>query len=348
MKGALAHRFLHAVRTLAPGYGALVMATGIVSVGMELAGLHALSDALLWLSVALFVLLLVLNIVRAIGFPRDVMVDFADPRRAFGFLTFVAGLDVIIVRLALRGDHELALVLFVITGTAGLVLSYVTPWTAVLGHARRPVLASANGTWFVWVVASQSISVAAATLQPASGASRAVLALVAVVAWSVGLFLYAAAGVFVALRMMQYRLRPEDLTASYWVAMGACAITVLAGTRIVLMAQAPTVEATKSLVAGISVVFWAFATWLIPVLGAETWWRHRHHRVSLTYDQNLWSMVFPLGMYGVCAVDLGQADHLPIVRRIGQVESWFALAVFAIVFIAMCHHLYRTVLVAPR
>jgi len=344
----LSGRFLHAVRTLAPGYGALVMATGIVSVGMELAGLRTLSDLLLWLSVGMFVLLLTLTAWRVIAYRRDVMVDFADPRRAFGFLTFVAGLDVIVVRLALRGDHQLAIVLFVVTGACGLVLSYVTPWTAVLGHARRPILASANGTWFVWVVASQSVSVAAATLQPDSENSRAVLALVAIVAWSVGLFLYGAAGVFVAMRMMQYRLRPEDLTASYWVAMGACAITVLAGTRIVVMVATPMVDATRSLVAGISVVFWAFATWLIPVLGAETWWRHRHHRVPLRYDQNLWSMVFPLGMYGVCAVDLGEADHLPLVRQIGDVESWFALAVFVVVFIAMCHHLYRTVLAAPR
>jgi tellurite resistance protein TehA-like permease len=344
----LSDRFFHAVRTLAPGYGALVMAIGIVSVGMELIGQQLLSDALLWLAIGAFAVLIALTVARMAAYRRALMVDFVDPRRAFGFLTFVAGLNVITGRLALRGDHRTALVLFLIASGVGLVLSYVVPWTAVLGHARRPVLASANGTWFVWVVASQSVSVAAATLQPDSGAARPALALVAVLAWSVGLFLYAAAGIFVALRMMQYRLRPADLTESYWVAMGACAITVLAGTRIVVTADAPMVTATRGLVAGVSVVFWAFASWLIPVLAAETWWRHRHHRVPLGYDHNLWSMVFPVGMYGVCAIDLGRADGLPIVHRIGDVEVWVALAVLAVVFIAMCGHLARTVLAAPR
>jgi hypothetical protein len=276
----LSHRFAHAVLTLAPGYGALVMAAGICSIGLELVGRPVVSDVLLWLAAGSFAILIALTACRLVSFRRALAVDFADPRRAFGFLTFVAGLNVIVVGFASRGDHQLALVLFVICGAAGLVLSYVTPWTAVLGHARRPVLASANGTWFVWVVASQSVAVAAATLEPdvAAGGGRAGLALVALVGWSVGLFLYAAAGIFVALRMMQYRLRPADLTASYWVAMGACAITVLAGTRIAVMSSTPMVEATRGLVAGVSVVFWAFATWLIPVLVAETWWRHSHHR----------------------------------------------------------------------
>ena len=37
---------------------------------------------------------------------------------------------------------------------------------AVLGRTQRPVVALANGTWFIWVVASQSVAIAAATLEP--------------------------------------------------------------------------------------------------------------------------------------------------------------------------------------
>ena len=81
---------------------------------------------------------------------------------------------------------------------------------------------------------------------------------------------------------MIYELSPMDLTPPYWVAMGASAITVLAGARIVEMADAPVVVVTRDLVAGASVVFWAFATWLVPVLVAAGWWRHCVHRVDLT------------------------------------------------------------------
>lgn len=125
--------------------------------------------------------------------------------------------------------------------------------------------------------------------------------------------------------------------------MGALAITVLAGARIVEMDSAPMVDATRGLVAGLSVVVWAFATWLIPVLFVVGYWRHYLHKVPLVYEPTLWSMVFPLGMYAVAGIYLGRANHLPIVEWIGQTELWLALAAWAIVFIAMIRNLFLTV-----
>jgi tellurite resistance protein TehA-like permease len=40
---------------------------------------------------------------------------------------------------------------------------------------------------------------------------------------------------------------------------------------------------------------------------------HFTHRIPVRYDPTWWSVVFPLGMYGVGGYYLGQADHLPIV-----------------------------------
>src|SRR5205807_488246 len=100
------------------------------------------------------------------------------------------------------------------------------------------------------------------------------LALLAVFSWSIGVFLYAATGVFVAVRLLLFPLREADLTASYWVAMGATAITVLAGARIVGMADTPVVVAPRDMIVGVSIAFWAFGTWLIPALVAAGWWRH--------------------------------------------------------------------------
>jgi tellurite resistance protein TehA-like permease len=129
--------------------------------------------------------------------------------------------------------------------------------------------------------------------------------------------------------------------------MGATAITVVAGARIVEMAQAPMVDATRGLIAGTSVVFWAFGTWLIPPLVAAGIWRHAVHRIPLRYEAPLWSVVFPLGMYGVGGTRLGRADQLPIVDYIGTGEGWFALAAWVVTFLAMLHHLVNT-LGSPR
>jgi tellurite resistance protein TehA-like permease len=124
--------------------------------------------------------------------------------------------------------------------------------------------------------------------------------------------------------------------------MGATAITVLAGARIVDMADAPMVAVTRGLIAGASVVFWAFGTWLIPALVAAGWWRHRVRRVPLRYDATLWSIVFPLGMYGVAGHYIGRADRLPIVKVIGENETWVALVAWALLFIVMIMHIVRS------
>ncbi|HEY5335995.1 MAG TPA: tellurite resistance/C4-dicarboxylate transporter family protein, partial [Mycobacteriales bacterium] len=274
--------------------------------------------------------------------------DFTDPTRAFGFFTFVAATDVFGTRLVIEGHRHAGFVLLAVGSLSWLVLGYVIPWTALLGHTVRPVLQHANGTWFIWVVASQSVAVLAAALEPGVATGRHALALLAVFSWSLGVFLYGAAAVAVAARSLLYDLRPVDLTPPYWVSMGATAITVVAGARIVQMADAPMVTATRGLIAGASVVFWVFGTWLIPPLVAAGIWRHLVHRIPLRYEAALWSVIFPLGMYGVAGHYLGQADHLPTVRAIGSGESWVALAAWVLTFLAMLRHLVRTLAVPPH
>ncbi|OBG19874.1 tellurite resistance protein permease [Mycolicibacterium celeriflavum] len=319
------------------------MATGIVSIAMYYHGLYALSVVLLWLTATTYIALVTVSAMRIIAFRKEFTDDLADPRRGFGMFTFVAATDVLGTRLAIDGHHRAALILLAVGLLAWLLLGYLVPWTAALGHRHRPVLQGANGTWFIWVVASQSVAVLAAVLQPEIVSGRRELALVAVFSWSVGVFLYVVVGILVVARMLLYPLRPVDLTPPYWVAMGATAITVLAGARIVEMADAPMVAATRGLIAGTSVMFWAFGSWLIPPLIAGGIWRHVIHRVPLRYEATLWSVVFPLGMYGVGAHYLGQADHLPIAETIGDLESWVALAVWTLTFVAMLHHLAVTI-----
>jgi tellurite resistance protein TehA-like permease len=339
-------RVRRAVEGLTPGYFALVMASGIISVGMKLKGFEVLSTLLLVACACSFGVLASLTLWRFIDYRSAVSDDFLDPGRAFGFFTFVAGTNVLGVRLGMEGHYQATATLLVLSGAVWLVLGYVVPWTAVLGRSERPVVATANGTWFIWAVASQSVAIAAATIEPVFETGRRELALLAVTSWSVGVVLYAAVGMIVSLRLMLYEFGPEQLTPPYWVSMGALAITVLAGARIVEMADAPMVDVTRELIAGLAVVFWAFATWLIPVLVAAGWWRHVIRRVPLRYEATHWSIIFPLGMYAVAGIYLGEADRLPVVGLIGAVELWIAFAAWMLVFVAMTVHVSRTVFVS--
>ncbi|UOE45439.1 tellurite resistance/C4-dicarboxylate transporter family protein [Agromyces larvae] len=344
----LVQRLDRAVQGLTPGYFALVMATGIVSIAMRTDGRPVLSLVLLVIAAVAYVLLIVLNGIRLARHRAAMAADFADPARAFGFFTFVAATCVLGSRLSAEGWHGAALWLLVAAFAAWVLLGYTVPWTAVLGGAKRTALRTANGTWFIWSVASQSIAVLAATLEAEVDTGRNAMALLAVFSWSIGTFLYCAVGVFVGVRMLAYPFTPADLTPPYWVAMGATAITVVASARIVEMADAPMVAATSGLIAGTAVFFWAFGTWLIPPLIVAGYWRHVRHRYPLRYEATLWSIVFPLGMYGVGAQFLGEVDALPIVHAVGYVESWIALAAWAVAFVAMLAHLWRRVLAPAR
>jgi len=95
---------------------------------------------------AAFVVLLALTGWRLLAYWDAVVDDFTDPGRAFGFFTFIAGTNVLGVRLAMDGFHTTMAVLLAVAGALWLVLGYVIPWTAVLGRRERPVLVAANGT----------------------------------------------------------------------------------------------------------------------------------------------------------------------------------------------------------
>ncbi|WP_230864983.1 tellurite resistance/C4-dicarboxylate transporter family protein [Mycobacterium canetti] len=181
---------------------------------------YALSVVLLWVTCTAYAVLIAVSTTRIVIFRKEFADDLADPRRGFGMFTFVAASDVLGTRLVIDAHRTLALGLLIVGLLGWLVLGYIVPWTTALGHRRRPTLPYANGTWFIWVVASQSVAVLSAVLQTELESGRRELALVAVLCWSVGAFLYVAVGILVVARLLLYPLRPADLTPPYWVAMG--------------------------------------------------------------------------------------------------------------------------------
>ncbi|WP_270255035.1 tellurite resistance/C4-dicarboxylate transporter family protein [Kocuria marina] len=323
------------VASLPPSCFAVVMASGIVSVGAYQLGFHGPAQVVMGFALAVYAVLVVLTAWRVIAYPQRVLEDLHVPARAFGFFTGVAGTNVVAVCLIALGETVPAALLLAASGVGWLLLGYVVPWFAVLGRAERPVLALTNGSWFIWVVAAQSMAVVSATLEPLYPQARQVLSVTAVMCWSIGLVLYCACAVFLSLRLLVYPLTPETIDAPYWVAMGSLAISVVAGALIVEMDSAPMVDATRGLVGGMAVVLWCFATWLIPVLVALGVWRHAVKRVPLRYDASLWSIVFPLGMYAVAGMYLGRANHLPLLTEVGRWFYWVAAAAWVLTLAAM-------------
>jgi tellurite resistance protein TehA-like permease len=341
----LGSRLEASVRGLSPAYFAMVMATGVVSVGLAYDGRRLLSRCLLVLTVAAFAGLVVLNGWRLVSYRSELVDDLTSPATGFGFFTFVAAADVLAARIA-AGGTDVALVLLVVAAVCWLLRGYAVPWTTRLETRDRPLLASADGTWFLWAVGAQSVSVAAAAL--AGVRPGETLTAVAVSAWCLGLMLYGLTAVVLMLRVLTSGIGPAELTPPSWIAMGAAAITTLAGAEITLLPRSPLLDTTGDLVRDGSFLAWVLATWLIPALLAAGWWRHVTHRLPLAYDVHLWSIVFPLGMYAVASSRLGEVTGLSLLRDIGRVWIWVALAAWTATFLAGLGHVVRRLRAVAR
>ncbi len=268
------------------------MATVIVSRAVQLDGSAWLSEVLLSIAVAAYVLLAVLYAWRLAAYRREVRADAADPRRAFGFFTLAAGSAVLAARLAGDRPTAVAVVLLAIGTISWVLLGYGLPMLLAGGHAARPALAGVNGTWFLWPVATESVAVGLTSLRPPVPPGAAALA---VRCWAVGVILYLLVAGLVTVSLLAFPVRPSELTPAYWVVMGATAISVLAGAQILSLPPSPLQAAVHATVAGLSVVLWAFGAWLIPLLVVLGVWRHLLRGVPLSYEPGMWGMVFPVG-----------------------------------------------------
>src|SRR6476620_7698264 len=77
-KTGLFHKIQEGVDNLFPGYFALVMATGIVSLAAHFLDMDVVARPLFWLNHGLFVVLVVLTLLRIARVPRRVLTDLTD------------------------------------------------------------------------------------------------------------------------------------------------------------------------------------------------------------------------------------------------------------------------------
>lgn len=201
-QAAPAGRAARAVRSFTRAYFAYVMAVGIVSTVAYSAGPSWLSLALLAAACAGLAVLGAALAVRLLYFRPMVTADIRPADRVFGFFIITAGLDVPGVRFILA-DHPL--VTAVLVGVAAgiwLLLTYGVPASLLLTRARDSVLGRINGSWLLWIVATQSLSIAAAILIPAWRSQSGLPTPVAAGMWSVGVVIYLMVSTLILLRWL--------------------------------------------------------------------------------------------------------------------------------------------------
>ena len=344
MKPPASTRLAFGVRNLPPNIFAMVMATGIVSLAVNSAGYNLLAIALFWINVGFYVVLSAMLLGRALFFRAEFHADLQSHAKAPGFFTLVAGPCVLGNQCVLLfGAATAGLALLFVGATFWLALSYIV-LPGLMEKAEKPKPETGlNGAWLLIVVGTQAISVLISLLVPAlaSGAPDVPL-FTALTFWLVGSMLYIWLIALIFHRILFLPLSPTDLAPPYWINMGAMAISTLAGVRLVAEADRMTMLTDLlPFLQGMTLLFWATATWWIPILLSLGVWRHGFQRVPLTYEHSYWAVVFPLGMYTVCTQNLIRVFELPFLSPISSVFMWFSLAAWGLTLAGLIRHLVR-------
>lgn len=327
------------LKTLHPAYFALVMATGIVAIATSVHDIPVLPTVLFWLNALFLAGLAAATVARIVCYPKAFVADIQSHSRGVGFFTTVAATATFGAELVLQMHAAgLAEVFWI----AAAVLWFVTIYgvLAVLTVKReKPSLADGlNGAWLVSAVASQAVAMLT-VLVSASGVLpdlQRPLLFAALILWLGGGALYLWIMTLIFFRYTFAPMAPQELMPSYWINMGAVAISALAGAMLVEHAAlSQDVAGIAPFVTGFTLFYWAVATWWIPLLLVLGVWRYLICGVPLAYDPVYWGGVFPLGMYSVSTYHVAKILAAPFLLPLSQLFMIVAVLAWAAAFIGL-------------
>jgi tellurite resistance protein TehA-like permease len=329
------------VRTLYPGYFALVMATGIVSNALFLQDYAGLSAALFAINLVAYAVLWLLTALRLVAARKALWADLTSPKLVFAFFTTVAATDVLGVGMNLRGWSEAATAMWLFALALWFVLIYFSFGVLTFlntAHDANVV----HGGWLIAIVGTESLVILGAAIAPNLGAQQQSALVLIHMFWGVGLALY---GIFVTLfayRIFFFNVEPDDITPLLWVVMGAAAISTNAGSVLILTDTGIAfLYSMRPFIDGVTLIMWAWGTWWIPLLVLFGIWKHGVRRQPITYTPMLWSLVFPLGMYALASLRLSLAADFAPLRAISGAMVWVALGAWALTAAGLVLSMWR-------
>lgn len=336
-------RFSEAAANLFPGYFALVMATGIISISAFQLNMKPVAWALLAINLFAYVVLWLFLAVRLLRFFPRLKADIMDHARGPGFLTVVAGTCVLGSQLIIvLGQYQIAAALWIVGLVLWVLILYTFLGAVTVQEDKPPLETGISGTWLLATVATQSISVLGTLLADHFSSYREPLLFFTLCMFLLGCMLYLILITLIFYRFTFVKLTTVTLTPPYWINMGAVAITTLAGARLIIAAPSwQLLSEMAPFLKGFTLFFWAAGTWWIPLLLILGVWRHVRKHFPLVYDPLYWGMVFPLGMYTACTLQLAKAISFEPLALIPRYFVFVALAAWLVVFIGLIHSLIR-------
>jgi tellurite resistance protein TehA-like permease len=324
------------------------MATGIVATGAAQQDLRWLAQPLYVIAAVTYVVLAVLLLWRLVVVPKLLAADVTSHAKGFAYLTTVAATNVLGSASAIiHGWWSLAWGLWWFSLALWVFFVYATLIAVVLKSPKPGLGKGINGTWFLLTVSTESVVVLGALLLGRNPSDLLAFALIA--AFGLGLVLYLIVMTMVFLRWTFAELEPTEADPPAWIAAGAVAITVLAGSNLLAASSAsPRIARLAPFIEGIVMLAWATATFWFPLMIAIGIWRHLINRVPLRYHPSYWALVFPLGMYGAATFRMRAAIGLEALEWLPKVTLAVALAAWTAAFVGLLAEGAKAISRSPR
>src|SRR5262245_64554894 len=165
-----------AIATFSPGYFALVMATGIISLAAHFLGLSPIAQVLFWVNMTAYVVLWALTALRLVYYRTQLLDDLTHHARGVTFLTTVAGTCILGDQFAILTPlMPVAVGLWCIGLALWTVLLYTFFTAVTVREPKSPLETGINGAWLLVVVSTESICVLGTLVAPALAVTELVL-----------------------------------------------------------------------------------------------------------------------------------------------------------------------------
>lgn len=326
-----------------PAYFAFVMATGILAVGARWLGHPMLARALFGINCAAYVMLWCCGAIRLAHAPRRVWRELRGHETGPPFLTIVAASAVLGSDLAMfHTGQRVVLALFAIAILSWIVLIYSFLATITEGRQKPPLEHGLTGSWLLMIVSTASLAVLGSSVLQQVGAPRGLV--FCCYFWlGVSWFYYTVLSALVFLRFAFVPMSPDEITGPWWINESAAAITVLAGCKLI---QIPGLAIgpfpLRQMLPPMVGIFWAEATFWIPLLVLLFGWKYLVRARPFRYTRGLWSVVFPIGMYAAATLQFRTTFDLPFLLPAAQLLFWIGLVVWGVSMVGMLRHAARS------
>lgn len=327
--------FKEEIRTLSPVFFALPMSTGIVSIVSYYMGFEKISDVLYLISNIELAVLALFLLGRILFYFPDFKKDLSCSREGAGFLTIVAALCIYGTKNVLIKDNlNMALFGWTLTFAIWLLLIFSFYVMATVRKEKKLFKDAVSGRWLLFVVSTQALSISGNLAGTHFDFNINLVLLITTALFLLGAVFYLIIISIIFYRMAFLSFGPMDFKPSYWINMGAAAITTLAGGILIQsMGDVPQFVEYIPVMKVFTLLFWIAGTWWIPIIIALEIWKNLSAKVRFT--PGYWSVVFPLGMYTLCTWVMADVLNLPFLKYISETSIYIAWGAWLFTYILM-------------